>query len=94
MPFPYTFPFVFDEPIILAAGEVGLGVEAAVLSASFASDEGGTGAELSVMLKEIFSCEEGSGADGVKILTGRAGYDLKIHPHRGQVSITHKEVNL
>jgi hypothetical protein len=94
MPFTYTFPFVFDGPIILASGEVGLGAEADVLNVAFTSGEGGTGVEHGVMLRDILSGEEGSGADTLKIVTGKAGYDLKLHAHGGQVSITHKEVTL
>jgi hypothetical protein len=93
MPFTYTFPIFFDEPIILA-GEVGLGVEAAVLNASFILSEGGTGNESSAVLNNIFGSDGGGGADIIKILTGKAGHDLRLQTHFGQVNITHKEVNL
>ncbi len=74
---------------IHGAGQIGLLAAVALLAG-----DGGSGSEMGGLLQELFSQDAGGGADGVRILTGKAGHDLKLHPHRGQVSITHKEVNL
>ena len=74
MPFPYTFPFIFDVHLSLSA-DTGSGIESVTPVASLVDDEG-------------------SGMDNIRIFTGKAGYDLRLHSHGGHVSITHKEVNL
>ncbi|MGD0779165.1 MAG: hypothetical protein ABR954_00040 [Dehalococcoidales bacterium] len=74
--------------------EIGSGVEASLAAATILASDGGSGSEMGGLLKGLFSQDEGGGADSMRILTGKAGYDLKLHPHGGQVSITHKEVNL
>ena len=74
-------PFPYTFPIIFGAYSI------------FSADTG-SGSEIGGLLENLFSQDEGGGADSVRILTGKAGYDLKLHTHRGQVSITHKEVNL
>ena len=92
MPFPYTFPFAFGADLVLSA-DAGSGMESVTLVAILASD-GGSGSEMGGLLQDLYSQDEGGGADSVKILTGKAGYDLKLHAHGGHVSITHKEVTL
>jgi hypothetical protein len=72
----------------------GSGVEANLATAVMLASDRGSGSEVSGLLKSIFSQDEGGGADSVRMLTGKAGYDLRLHTHRGQVSVTHKEVNL
>jgi hypothetical protein len=74
--------------------EAGVGVEASLTATMMLASDGGSGSEIGGILKSLSSQDEGSGTDGVRILTGKTGYDIKLHPHRGQVSITHKEVNL
>jgi hypothetical protein len=61
---------------------------------SVLSADAGSGLEIAGLLKNISSQDGGGGADTVKVLTGKAGHDLRLHSHQGQVSITHKEVNL
>ncbi len=78
----------------LGTAEAGSGVEANLAAVALLAGDGGSGSEMGGLLQELFSQDAGGGADGVRILTGKAGHDLKLHPHRGQVSITHKEVNL
>jgi hypothetical protein len=78
----------------LGTAEAGSGVEASLTAAIMLASDGGSGSEMGGLLKSLFSQDEGGGTDNVKILTGKAGYDLRLHNHRGQVSITHKEVNL
>ena len=92
MPFPYTFPFVFDGPIILVAAEVGSGVEAVTAIAVLISSDGGTGAELSILLKAIFSSDEGRGLDALKAMVGASGSDIRLLGHSRQVGMPSKGV--
>lgn len=94
MSFPYTFPFVFDGPIFLTVIEAGTGNEISTLKTSFASSESGTATESGIGSNNVFTDDGGGGADIIKILTGKAGHDLRLQTHFGQVNITHKEVNL
>jgi len=65
MPFPYTFPFVFDGPIDLAAAEAGSGMEAAAAAAVLISGDACGGLDV---LKAML----GAAGSGMK-LSGHAG---------------------
>ncbi|MHB8104663.1 MAG: hypothetical protein ACYDG5_03895 [Dehalococcoidales bacterium] len=78
----------------LGAAETGSGAETKLVEAVILANDAGSGSEMGGLLKSLFGSDEGSGSDRVKILTGKAGSDLRLHNQRGQVSITHKEVNL
>jgi hypothetical protein len=78
----------------IGATETGAGAEAGLATAAVISGDGGSGSEVGGLLKALFSQDKGGGADSFKILTGKAGYDLRLHSNHGQVSIPHKEVNL
>jgi hypothetical protein len=78
----------------LGTVETGSGAEANLAAAAMLASDGGNGSETGGLLKSLFGSDAGDGMDGVKILTGKAGYDLRLKTHGGQVSITHKEVNL
>jgi hypothetical protein len=78
----------------LGATEAGAGAETSLPLAVVPAGDGGSGTEVCGLQKTLFSQDKGGGADSLKILTGKAGSDLRLHSHQGQVSIPHKEVNL
>jgi hypothetical protein len=78
----------------LGVAETGAGVEASLAAVALTSGDTGSGVDMGGLLQDIYSQDEGAGTDNVKILTGKAGYDMRLHNHKGQVSLTHKEVNL
>lgn len=78
----------------LGINEIGTGIEQSQTTAVVFSDDAGSGLEIGGLLKSLFGQDEGSGIDSIKILTGKAGHDLRLHSQRGQVGIPHKEVRL
>lgn len=78
----------------LGTVETGSGTEAKLVAAAMLAGDGGNGSEMGGLLKSLYGSDIGSGLDKVKILTGKVGYDLRLHNQPDQVSITHKEVNL
>lgn len=57
------------------------------------SSDAGSGLEANTLVA-LSAADSGDAKDNLKIFTGKTGSDIKLHTHRGQVSITHKEVNL
>src|SRR4030042_488969 len=84
-----SFPATFS-----SRAETGSGLETAGINAGLASSDAGNGAEFGQpsWQETVFGSDGGSGADSLKILTSKAGSDLRLHSHQGQVSIPHKEV--
>jgi hypothetical protein len=78
----------------LGATEAGAGTEAALAVVAVISGDGGSGSEIGGLLKGLFSQDEGSGSDSIKILSSKAGHDLRLQSYQGQVSMPHKEVKL
>ena len=78
----------------LGIAEEGNGIEQSLTAAVMLSGDGGSGLEMGGLLKGLFSQDEGSGADSIKILTNKAGCDLRLGNYQGRVSIPHKEVRL
>jgi hypothetical protein len=78
----------------LATVEAGTGSEASLTGVAVSASDSGSGSDMGGLLQDLFGQDEGSGVDSVRILTGKAGHDLRLKTYRGQVSITHKEVNL
>jgi hypothetical protein len=76
------------------AAETGSGVESSLPAAALLANDSGGGLDVGGLLQSIFCQDMGGGVDGVRILTGKAGQDVKLHPYRGRVNISHKEVNL
>jgi hypothetical protein len=74
--------------------EAGSGLEASLATAALLAGDTGSGLEAGGLLQDVFAQDEGGGVDSVRILTGKAGHDLRLNTHRGRVGITHKEVNL
>ena len=82
--------------VLFSRAETGSGLETAGINAGLASGDVGTGIELSLSSSEeaISSSDGGSGYDSIRVLTNKAGHDLRLHSYQGQVSIPHKEVRL
>jgi hypothetical protein len=76
------------------AVETGLGVEASLSAAAMLAEDAGSGSEIGGLLKSLYGEDGGSGLDIIGILISKAGHDLKLHGHQGQVGIPHKEVRL
>lgn len=78
----------------LDIAEAGSGVEQSQTSAVVFTGDAGIGSEIGGLLKGLFGQDEGSGLDSIKVLISKAGYDLRLRSHQGQVGILHKEVRL
>ena len=98
MPFPYTFPFVFDN--VLTASDDGVGAESG-FSLTLISLEAGSGLE-NAPDKAAQSVENGGAADALKALVRKSGpvADLRLYetgragwPSR-QVNKSSRRVNL
>jgi hypothetical protein len=74
--------------------ETGNGIEQSLAVAALLANDGGIGSETGGLLKDLFGQDVGGGYDKIKVLTNKAGYDLRLHSHRGRVGIPHKEVRL
>jgi hypothetical protein len=92
MSFPYTFPFYF-ETYAYSSADTGSGGESPAMVLISSADTG-SGSDIGGRLEDLFSQDAGGGQDNVRILTGKAGTDLRLNTHRGKVNISHKEVNL
>lgn len=80
----------------LTGPDTGSGVDAKsdYPSVEQVDSDSGSGLEIGGLLKGLFGQDEGRGLDNIRILTSKAGYDLRLHSHQGQVGIPHKEVRL
>jgi len=78
----------------LGIAEAGNGIEQSQTTAVIFADDAGSGSEIGGLLKSLYGQDEGSGLDSIRILTSKAGHDLRLHSHQGQVGIPHKEVRL
>jgi hypothetical protein len=78
----------------LVAAEAGSGLEASLTAAALVTGDAGSGSDIGGLLQSLFAQDAGDGVDSVRILTGKAGRDLRLQTHQGKVHITHKEVNL
>ncbi len=65
-----------------------------IFTAFIFSADAGAGVETSILHNNAFNQDAGSGTDGISILTGKAGSDIRLQPRHGKVNISHKEVNL
>ena len=78
----------------LGAAEAGSALEGALANAAVITSDWGTGNEIGGLMKSFYSSDEGSGADGLKMISGKAGADMRLRGQPGQVGLPHKEVNL
>lgn len=72
----------------------GAGAEVALANAAVLTGDGGDGSEIGGLLQSFYSSDAGSGADGLKMISGKAGADVKLRSHQGQVGLPHKEVSI
>jgi hypothetical protein len=78
----------------LGVVEIGSGAEANLAAAVLLAGDLGIGSDIGGLLQDLFSQDEGGGYDSIKLLSSKAGHDLRLQNYQGQVSITHKEVKL
>jgi len=78
----------------LEVGDQGSGVEVGLADAAVLTGDGGSGSEIGGLLQSFYSSDAGSGADGLKMMSGKAGADVKLRSHQGQVGLPHKEVSI
>jgi len=69
-----------------SGGEAGLAATAVL-----ASDEG-SGNEIGGLLQSYNSSDQGIGADSLKLLSEKAGGEMRLHGQQSQVALPHKEV--
>jgi hypothetical protein len=74
--------------------ETGNGLEQSLGTAAILTSDAGTGSDMGGLLQSLFGQDEGSGSDNIEILTTKAGSDLRLLSHHGQLGIPHKEVRL
>jgi len=77
----------------LGVVEAGSGSDIGVTTETLTAGDDGTISEASELMKTLYSADGGSGADGLKILSGKAGADMRLRGKRGHVSLPHKEVS-
>jgi hypothetical protein len=75
-------------------GDQGSGVEVGLANAAVFTGDVGSGSELGGLQQSFYSSDAGSGADGLKMISGKAGVDVKLRSHQGQVGLPHKEVSI
>jgi hypothetical protein len=78
----------------LGMTDAGSAIEGSLTTAAVITSDGGTGSEIGGPMKSFYSSDEGSGADGLKMISGKAGADMKLRSQPGQVGLPHKEVHL
>ena len=76
------------------AAETGTGTDSGGIVVDKESSDGGTGSENGGLLQSFYSSDAGSGADSLKMISGKAGADVKLRSHQGQVGLPHKEVSI